>query len=322
MECTEIGIVAACSHAKTKAAAEQMHARTLASTSTVDRAAEWLERVRRTPGELPASMLYCGVYWSGVVDLWRKTAVRQRDSQLWIMSAGYGLIPSSAVIASYAATLSPRETDSVLARPGPLEPMAWWSTLASWSGPQSGAPRSLVDLAAAYPKTAWIVVAGSNYISAASADFAQLDGQGMLQERFYVVSPGLSGRASLPAHIDSVLLHADSRWEERLGRGKVSIGVRIAAELFRLAEGDPARLQAARMRMQREGTVLSGMPMPVRTPMDDAKVRQHLEHVLGGNPTIPFTRALRDFRDAGNACEYKRFRALYQQVRQDLHGET
>src|SRR5687768_13866225 len=114
MQFSHIGIIAACSHTKAVRVHEKLRARTLQGYTTRNRAKEWIDRISSTSGELPAFNLYCGVYWAGVASLWRRAIARQWDAPLWVLSAGYGLIPHDAVIASYAATLNPKDQDSVV----------------------------------------------------------------------------------------------------------------------------------------------------------------------------------------------------------------
>jgi hypothetical protein len=230
------------------------------------------------------------------------------------------LIPADVLLAPYAATLSPNDHDSVVTGSGAAEVRLWWDRVAKWPGPEAGAPRDLSALAAANPRTLWIVVGGSQYIHALNDQLETVHRRDSDASRFVLVSPGLSGRRAPPA-IEAALLRADARWEKLLGRGKVSIGVKIATHLFERADGDPEAIPAARHRMQRENELLEALDLPRRTPKSDDDVRRYLRRILRKQPDLSFSRALRSFRDSGLACEYWRFRGLYEGVKESMYGK-
>jgi hypothetical protein len=321
MQFSEIGILAACSHTKSRPVHEKLRARTLHFRTPERRLKDWIERISKVTGELPAFNLYCGVYWAGVASLWRKAASRQGNAPLWILSAGYGLIPSDAVIAPYAATLSPKDQDSVVTGLGRTQVRVWWEKLGEWAGPQIGAPRSLAALASAYPRTLWIVVGGPHYVHVLAEQLEavhQMDGG---PGRFVLISPGSTSQTVPPA-VEAALVRADARWENRLGRGKTSIGVRIATHLFERADGNAASIPDVRGQIQRETESLASLDIPSHARKSDDDVRRYIRDTLREQPGSSFSNALRAFRDFGFACEYRRFRGLYEEVTRLLHAKT
>jgi hypothetical protein len=299
----------------------ELRAQALKASTTEGRAREWIEKISKVPGELPAFNLYCGVYWAGVANLWRKAVSRQAEAPLWVLSAGYGLIPYDAVIAPYAATLRPNDPDSVVTGAGAAEVKHWWGTLREWVGPKAGAPRDLLALAKAHSRTLWIVVGGTHYVGALAEQLEAVHQRDGNSGRFVLVSPGVSSRSAPPA-IKAALLRADARWESRLGRGKVSIGVKIATHLFDRADGDPEAIPGARRWMQRETELLEGLEVPRRTPQSDDDVSRYVRKVLKKQRDLSFSRTLRAFRDSGLACEYRRFRGLYEAVKESMHAKA
>jgi hypothetical protein len=51
-----------------------------------------------------------------------------------------------------------------------------------------------------------------------------------------------------------------------------------------------------------------------RTPLDDAAVLRLIREFRRTDPAISRSRALRQLRDSGRACEYSRFQALFEAV--------
>ena len=99
-----INVVAACTDRKRATAVEPVRLRDVAAGP--DRVEAWWKRLASQPVRLRADELYVGDHWSIVRDLVSLANRRGFDGQLWVASAGYGLVPSDAPLANYSATLS------------------------------------------------------------------------------------------------------------------------------------------------------------------------------------------------------------------------
>src|SRR5207247_1803168 len=78
------------------------------------RAEAWLKRVRATEAtHVPAESLYSGDHWQVVRSIQNDATRGGPRVSIWVCSAGYGLIPLRAQIASYAATFAPYHPDSI-----------------------------------------------------------------------------------------------------------------------------------------------------------------------------------------------------------------
>src|SRR5688572_4015838 len=78
------------------------------------RYAAWREALKHTTSRFPAEHLYKGGYWSVVRSL---PAVAQRAgwrADLWISSAGYGVVPRDKRVVAYSATFARGHADSVV----------------------------------------------------------------------------------------------------------------------------------------------------------------------------------------------------------------
>jgi hypothetical protein len=66
------------------------------------------------------------------------------------------------------------------------------------------------------------------------------------------------------------------------------------------------------------GAFGAGVPefrMPVRESSHDSEILAFIDNALRSAPLASYTKLLRMYRDTGRACEMRRFRGLYSEVR-------
>ena len=94
----------------------------------------------------------------------------------------------------------------------------------------------------------------------------------------------------------------------------MSLNVRVAREVLR--QGWPLRAPELAARLAAMSEDLAPIASPVRTPQEDDTVRTFLRDELARDASQRCSPLLRKLRDERNwACEQKRFRALYHEVR-------
>src|SRR5687768_1599285 len=75
-----------------------------------ERARKWTRHLdRESKNAIPARDVYCGEHWDAVRGLFGP----KQSEEVWVTSAGYGLIPADAPIVPYSATFSGGQPDSV-----------------------------------------------------------------------------------------------------------------------------------------------------------------------------------------------------------------
>lgn len=279
-----------------------------------DRAERWVIALESAPvAGVTASSLYKGEHWSIARSLPALAAGVGWDLELWVASAGYGLVRADAPLKPYAATFTNGQPDSVDCSPtrGVAEPAAqrWWSTLTRWRGPAPTAPRSLAVLAETAPDVPLVFVGSAAYLRAVGPDLSAAVGALEDADRLLVVSGGSEGpvvaQHRLP--VDARLLHA-------LGGTRISLNVRVAAHLVATANDHCFGL--GRSREQLAGLLEQQPDLPTydRLPLTDEEVRLFIENELEVDHAASQTALLRRLRDSARACEQKRFGALYREV--------
>jgi hypothetical protein len=245
--------------------------------------------------------MYAGEHWS-VARGYPALRKPGENMRLWACSAGYGLIPVEAPIMPYHATWTPGQADSV-----PGAATSWWSLLSQWHGPAPQHPRSIRALVAADPAAVFMFVLSKSYLHACGADIATAFEYLVAPDRLLIVSSG----ARLQGDLAAFAVPADARLQAHFGGTRRALNARIGAHLLSTgirskeeATGHLARLLAAQPPIRRYD----------RKKQSDHEIFELIAGRLSQAPTTSANRMLREFRDAGLACEQHRFVRLYRSV--------
>ncbi len=296
-----IRVVVTCTHRKRQPVPSSLRLRRVTGVRTPTRLRTWVERLTTTSvPTTPAIDLYAGEHW----DVARRLANlsdADRSVELWVCSAGYGLIPASAPLLPYAATFTPGNADSV--PDGAEGASAWWNALASWEGPLPS-PRSITDLVAADPESRVLLALSATYLRACGDDVSRSLERTQRSGQVSVISAGTKDSGALA----DALLPGDARLQAAFGGTRQALNVRIAEHLLTagLIDHDDMAETLAKMLVDQPA-----IPRYERQAATDAEVRRFIRNRLRTDPSATHTRLLREFRDDQRACEQSRFAALF-----------
>ena len=310
-------LVVTCSNRKAAPATPALDLARVAAKDPDRRLEEWVRRLSRGEGSgLPAISLYKGGAWGSIRRLCDDCASKGRPVQIWVCSAGYGLIRATARILPYAATFGLGKPESICLPPGGIGAMeahrGWWSGLSRWAGPQPGEPRSLEAVARAFPRTPLIVAASDRYLHALEPDLSRAAARLRDVDQLCIISAGTDRLEWLSDH----LMPIDGRLRTLVGGTMHELNVRLAWRV--LTKCDPSSLCSSKLRQRFMAWMHDTEPLERfdRTPMDDEEVRRFIRQRLRRNPDLRPSPLLRQLRDSGRACEQKRFSVLFNQVQQ------
>jgi hypothetical protein len=300
-----VHVVVTCTSRKTAAVPAEFRLGSLTDLAATPEAVwGWIARLSGPVGaaRMPAEDLYAGEHWAVARQLPESAAAH--DTMLWVCSAGYGLIRARAPIRPYGAAFSGHE-DRV---PGGADgARRWWQALAQWEGPEPGQPRSIRELAAAKPTASFMFALSAAYLDACRDDIIAAAAELHDPDRLVVISAGTRG----PGVLAGLMVPADARLQAVLRGTRQALNARIAAHL--LGAGITSCAQATR-----HMTELLTLQPPVaryeRKKLSDEEVTMMISGRLAQEPGMPASRMLREFRDAGYACEQQRFAALHRRV--------
>lgn len=298
-----VHVIITCSNQKSRPIPARLQLGQVPGRNVAERARKWVTQLSRTSDtpQIAALDLYAGEHWS-VVRTYPALHKPEENIRLWACSAGYGLIPAEAPIMPYHATLTQGQADSV---PGAVA--SWWSLLSEWHGPAPRHPRSIRALVAADPAAGFMFVLSKSYLRACGADIAAACEYIADLDRLLIVSAGALLRGDLAAFA----VPADARLQAHFGGTRRALNARIGADLLSIgirskeeASGHLARLLATQPPIRRYD----------RKKQSDREILDIIAGRLAEAPTTSANRMLREFRDAGLACEQHRFTRLYRSI--------
>jgi hypothetical protein len=270
-----------------------------AVTGSVDeRAVEWRRRVGSVEAPVRAATgLYLGDHWRAVCDAYRLALAYSSRAELWVISAGYGLINGTRPLKAYSATFASGARDSVWrgSEDGDRRACmnAWWAGL-----------RHDVTLADLVEGGAIIVVAaGAPYVDAISADLRLAVAEDATSDRISVISAGSRGNGAL--------LPVSGTLRRALGGTDAALNARVLAYLAATAERHQFRRSLMRAALAELAATFPPTERTVGSIATDPHIIEQIEGLRRREPTISRTRALRMIRAAGTACEQARFASLW-----------
>lgn len=278
------------------------------------RAERWWIALTKGEPKISAEELYVGPYWATVRSL-KETAASDRYSiQLWVASAGYGLLHSSTAVRPYSATFSPNVPDSVVRatdRSRGLDGRGWWRALSTFRVPGSGSPRRLAGIAKRDPKARFLVIGSPAYIAALEDDLLALLPILKDPDHLVIVSGTPGPRAE---SLRELWVESSAKLLRKVEGSLPTLHARVARQI--LDDTPEFGFSAAELR-KRWATISKRSPTvmkPQRTVTTDDEVKEFVRSRLRENPAAKQTRLLHDFRASGRACEQKRFKGLFDDV--------
>jgi hypothetical protein len=294
-----IVLVVACSQRKRLAPPEKLRLASIRSEPS-DRPRRWANRLNEV--EAPrwrAADLYVGDHWHSACQAYRVAKRYSSRTELWVVSAGYGLIPSSKTIKPYGATFATGAADSVWRGPAEGDRRGglrlWWRAL--------GHECALIDLLPARGDGAVVVAAGASYLAAIESDL-----EGALQhsaafDRLSVISAGTQGNGAL--------LPVSGQFRAAVGGTDSALNARLLALLASEAGTHGFRRSAMAAMLTQMASRLPATPRRTGRATSDEQIVREIQAMRRRLPEIGRTRALRDLRSGGIACEQGRFASIW-----------
>jgi hypothetical protein len=314
----KINLVVTCASRKTFPVSAELMLRSLRELEIEDRFAEWRKRLEQTAEKkVLASELYAGQHWYIAQQLTSAADLSGLKAELWIASAGYGLIKSTSLLAPYAATFSIGQADSVNnglnSGASPKEvALAWWKMLGGWRGPSPGTVRQIWQLARDEPEAPLLVVVSDAYFSAIREDLKRARNSLRSSDGLCIISAGADRENGLTEN----MLPCDARLQQVVGGSLTSLNVRVARKILLEAKEWP--IQASVLSRKYE-QFLSSLGVDVmkrdRKRLNDSEVRTYISNMLKVDSKVKASPLLQRLRDEGFACEQSRFSSIYREVK-------
>lgn len=311
-----VRIVASCTQGKRLPVPPDLRLGCISNRTLAGRLATWRNHLQRSEVEAVAAVdLYRGQHWAVVRELPDVARATGYRADLWVASAGYGLVAVDAQVRPYSATFTASEKDSIW-RPGDGDRRtalrAWWNGLQEMPGPAAGAPRSLTALATMGSNAVLLVIASPAYLLAMADDLAGARARLADPQHLIVIS---SRHSSLPKWLEPHLVRSEAPLSKVLGGARGSLHARTARRVLQEAAEVPLRANVLVPHYERLLSSVEGATDPARLKLADDEVLRFIHQAIAGNQNLSCTAALRMLRNTGQACEQRRFAGLYAEVR-------
>lgn len=301
-------VVTTCTDRKRSAPPPSLMARNLEPGSRSQVVAAWSSRIAQCKERRAAEDLYCGRAFSEA-----KGAADELGADLWIVSAGMGLVKSNSPIPSYSLTTAPRGADAVMTKVqgDSWSSAAWWSAIN-----KRRTQNSICKLFSKYPKATFLIALSEHYAALVRDDLDALDERDLRRLRLF----GLSIGRVLGGRFPSAILPYDRRLDgpDSPVPGTLSdFASRAVRHFSQLVQSGAAGAKGLSKDRAAVEDALAGWPMPSvpkREPRTDAELQAIIldQWETVGGRSGQMLRHLRD--NLMIACEQSRFRRLFNDV--------
>jgi hypothetical protein len=289
----KLTILVNCTDRKSAAPAPALRIGSLPKGDIKTRFQLWRRRVERTQPQVRLVDLYQGEAWQQVRGLASDAQTVGYTVQMMVASAGLGMRDVSAMAVPYAATFAGGHADSVAS--GAQNLREWWRRLGTLES-----TRSIVTDAS----DRVLLVLSETYARALDDDLVRLSERG----GDLLLVGGARDIDGLPR------LAADRSLRANLGGTASSVSIRMARRWLQRRTGTDLYDSSDAKAWSRWARTVSQVETYDRAPMTDAEITSLIHSLLATEPALSATRALRRVRDAGIACEQKRFGAIFRTV--------
>lgn len=277
-----------------------------------DRARAWTQVLEVADAAVAAADLYAGNHWYVARGLPALAAAKGYATELWIASAGYGLVPSDARLAPYAATFSPTSPDAIASGPAANASNAeWWHCLNEWRSPHYGrdTARCFAELARSKPDATFLVAASTVYLHATSVDLVAAASALSDRGQLLIVCTG-----PVPEPLRHFAVPANARLQHVVGGSRQALNSGVARLIINDADEHHFEANAVRARLSAFIAASPDLITYDRSRLNDDQLRSFIRAARREDPSVSKTRLLRILRDTELACEQKRFGQLFAEV--------
>ncbi len=304
-------VITTCTNRKRKPVTPGLHAASLAADDLAGVAEEWGRRLRQSAELFPVMEVYGGRSFQEA-----KAVAESLDADVFVISAGLGLVDASEAIPSYACTILDGAEDGIEPKViGDFSSTEWWAHLKR----VSPFTRDLLEVLASAESRLVLVALSDSYIRMLSGDFMALADECLAKLRVFTRAP----LDRIPARLQPCVMPYDDRLDGSASpiRGTRSDFAGRALRHFSDfilpgAEGDTPDRHNCAVRKAMEEWPFPSMVERRRLTDDEilSLLYEHWEAARGSTSAL-----LRVFRDQLNvACEQGRFATLARQVRAEL----
>ncbi|HFF8522858.1 TPA: hypothetical protein ACGEYH_001574 [Providencia rettgeri] len=254
--------------------------------------------------------LYKGGHWSTA-----KTIKKDLLAELWVLSAGFGLLHSDDYVLPYKATFSSGYSESIPYYNqfyiGKGFHKTWWNEISKRSPFQNEHPTSISSLMKLKPKEYFIICGSPDYINAIDVDvFNGLQYLESPRKQLVIIT-------SKPVYsrLSSYQLKSDARISQLLKCNMIMLNICLAKYfLNEFIKGSYEDFGLLLDKLKIKFALLPKNKSREINKVTEEEVNKYINSILKENSKMSATQALRMFRSSGYSYEEKKFRNLFYEI--------
>lgn len=265
----------------------------------------WKSELRCSRARVRLSELYGGRSFAEA-----RAVAKAVHGDLWIVSAGLGLVPADSSAPPYNLTVSGGEGSIRPLLKRFSAPTSVW-----WEGITSG-DRRLSESLNSHPGVTALLALPSSYLELISKDLSAVHLDAAANLRIFT---SLAGAKAVPLHLRSCVMPYDERLESsRLAGTQADFAQRALRHFVCELDAVQLSVESATERVLQAMSTLQRRALPPRSRQTDEQVRELIRQSWGacGGSSSRLLRHLRD--DLQVSCEQGRFSSLWRGVRTEM----
>lgn len=265
----------------------------------------WLKRLNDAEQKCSANQVYAGDHWKVA------KSIKNPNVELWVLSAGYGLIHSSSMITAYDATFT-KESDNSIHHTG-LSNNEWWSLIHKRRDNAQFGCDSLSSLAINNGADKFFIASSPAYLKVIEEELLELTSTGQLTtENLFIVS----SKCNLNIKLKPFFLESSANFSNTLKGGRVSLNIRLAKYLLANSDGCNIDKKTVFNRYNSLKNNSQELVIHQRNKLSDEEVLSFIKDELQVNKhvTMSASKLLIKLRSQNLACEQKRFSRLFKET--------
>lgn len=260
-----------------------------------------------TSATVCAGDLYKGGHWATA-----KAILNEYPIDLWVLSAGLGLLHHKDNVVPYKATFAVGYDESIPLYSqeyvGKSFHRTWWKEITTRSIFKSKHPTSIVDLMKENKKDYYIICGSPDYINAIELDI--INGIEYLvdakKQLLIITSKKINDR------LTAYLFKTNQNMAQWLRCNMLMLNISVAKYIVKkFTSNQLNNLNELSEKLVKELKELPEREIKKGIRRSPEEVKSFILKLMDQHPGISATHALREFRDSGNSFEEKRFRAEF-----------
>jgi len=296
-----ITILASCTNSKTKKADETLTIQYYSKLQPFNMVIKnWKDSIDKNINQkyLPLE-LYKGVGWKATIDTY-KILSNYKKTELYIASAGYGLISHKKEIASYNATFAPRTTNSIGDKKENIE---WWDSINQFR---------VEDFSS---DSYFFIILPHNYLMATQNFIRE-----MIEYYGKRVFIFRATKSEVIPFMKDYIVEFDLRFNSfqtgtlscLLSRAVVWLSKEIVTHKI------PFEHHLFQKHIENKMKDYTLYKMPKREQLLEEELIKKIKNMITNEEVTSASKGLRRLRESGIACEQKRFSTLFKKVKGQL----